>query len=149
MSHRLQTLVLRSTKFVRVSALGTLVETVILWVLAELVFVGYEGRYIVAPAISYECAVISNFLLSYFWTWKENVGHTLSDYFKRFTAYNIVTFLVFLVKLALLASIGSMTGWHPVVCNVLALLATGVLNFVVQDSMVFRPNSTATEVPEV
>ena len=64
---------------------------------------------------------------------------TPRDMLARFCVYNIATFLVFLVKLALLAGIGSLTGWHPVVCNLLALMLTGIFNFVVQDEAIFKP----------
>jgi putative flippase GtrA len=143
MNEGLRTALRRSTKYLRVTALGTVVDTVVLWLLAELVFEGYESRYIVAPVFSFECAVISNFLLSYFWVWRGNVGMTVRDMFSRFAAYNVVTFLVFTLKLGLLASIGSLSGWHPVVCNLIALVATGVLNFSIQNEAIFRPRAVA------
>ena len=139
MSESLRTVFRRSTKYVRVTAFGTIIDTLVLWLLVEIVFEGYENQYVIAPALSFECAVISNFLLSYFWVWRENVEMTLRDLFTRFAAYNVVTFLVFAIKLALLASIGGISGWHPVICNVIALAFTGVLNFSIQNEAIFRP----------
>jgi putative flippase GtrA len=136
----LKSIAKRSGKYLGVSAFGTVVESFILWFLSESVFRGFESRYIIAPVISFECAVINNFLFSYFWIWKECVGRTAQDLARRFVAYNLATFLVFLIRLALLAGLGSMTGWHPVVCNLIALTTTGVFNFFVQNEGIFRPD---------
>ncbi len=132
-------IVRRWGRYAGVNALGTIVDTSVLWAFSEFVFRGFESRYIIAPIISFECAIVNNFLFSYCWIWKEQVAGNARDMGARFAAYNLTTFLVFLVRLALLASIGSLTGWHPIVCNLIALLGTGVLNFAVQNGAVFSP----------
>ncbi len=140
MKDRLGSIVRRSGKYVSVTALGTVIETLVLWWCTEFLFATFETRYVVAPIISFECAVINNFLLSYLWIWKESVGNTLHDMIVRFAAYNFATFLVFVVRLGLLAGIGSIAGWHPVFCNLIALMTTGILNFSIQHEIIFRPD---------
>ena len=65
-------LVKRFIKFIGTSAVGSIVDTLVLWLLSDLVFTkGYLGEYIVSPIISFQCAVIVNFTLAYFYIWRD------------------------------------------------------------------------------
>ena len=64
-------LVLRFPKFFISSLGGTLVDMGVLFVLSEFVFDRYFGEYILAPFISFECAVLTNFIFSFFFVWKD------------------------------------------------------------------------------
>ncbi len=124
-------------KFSGSTMLGTVVDTIVLFVLSEWVFETYAGRVLIAPTISFEAAVLNNFLFSYFWVWTSRVNRTVEDLLKRFFVYNLNAALVFVGKLALLVVVNFFTGLHVVVCNLLALTVSGVVNFLVQDRLVF------------
>ena len=66
-------LVKRFVEFSASSLLGTIVDTVVLWVLSKWVFSSYVGQYIVSPMISFECAAVANFAVAYFFIWKDRV----------------------------------------------------------------------------
>lgn len=52
--------------------IGTLVDTFVLWMLSDHVFTdGFWGEYIVSPVISFQCAVAVNYVISYFFVWKD------------------------------------------------------------------------------
>lgn len=67
-------LVKRFAEFSASSLLGTIVDTVVLWVFSKWVFSTYFGQYIVSPAISFECAAVTNFVVAYFLIWKDRVS---------------------------------------------------------------------------
>ena len=70
----LRVLILRRVpKFVLGNLIGTLVDTFVLWVFSHFVFDGYVGEVIISPVISFECAVLVNFLLSYHFIWRDRV----------------------------------------------------------------------------
>ena len=62
----------RYVKFMGTGVVGSIVDTLVLWLLSDLVFSkGYWGEYIISPAISFQCAVAVNYTISYFYVWKD------------------------------------------------------------------------------
>ena len=82
---------LRFLKFSLSTLGGTAVDCLVMWLLAEVLFPQVEvvGLFL-APTISFECAVFTNFTLAYFFVWSDRVvQRSTSGYFKRFLPYNI------------------------------------------------------------
>ena len=124
-------------KFLSTNALGTVVDTGALWLLVTFLFETYLEEYVLAPSISFQLAVLNNYSLSYFWIWKGRVKRTMPDFFRRLFFYNVNSFLVFLLKLLLLVLISALLGLHVVYCNLIALTITGIVNFLLQDKLIF------------
>lgn len=140
---------LKINKFVLTNFTGTLVETVILYLLANFVFDNYVGKYIVATTIAFEFAVFNNYTLSYFWIWKERVHNKAKDFFQRFFFYNINCTITFLIKLGLIILIERVSHLHVVYCNLIALIFTGILNYYIQDKLIFRKKiANQTTLPD-
>ncbi len=68
---------------------------------------------------------------------------TIPDFFQRLLFYNVNCVLVFLLKLGLLVAISALLDLHVVLCNVLALTITGLINFALQDRLIFRQQKKA------
>jgi len=130
-------------KFVSTNLIGTVVDTLALWLLVTFAFETYPEEYVLAPTISFQLAVLNNYSLSYFWTWKGRVKKTIPDFFQRLLFYNVNCVLVFLLKLGLLVAISALLDLHVVLCNVLALTITGLINFALQDRLIFRQQKKA------
>ena len=130
-------------KFVSTNLIGTVVDTLALWLLVTFAFETYPEEYVLAPTISFQLAVVNNYSLSYFWTWKGRVKKTVPDFFQRLFFYNINCVLVFLLKLGLLITISGLLDLHVVFCNLLALTITGLINFALQDRLIFRQQKKA------
>ena len=129
----------RFPKFVAGNLLGTLVDTLVLWVFSHFVFHGYVGKVIISPIISFEFAVFANFLVSYYLTWKDRVSHHSGDSFIRhYGAYNASCTGGFLIKMGLLLLIQALTKWDVVICNLLALCVSGTYNFVMDELVIFK-----------
>lgn len=127
----------RFLKYSGTSLAGTLVDTLVLWILSDLVFTkGYWGKYVVSPAISFQCAVITNFLISYLYVWKDR--KKTRNPFLTFLYYDLSCTAVFLLRLGFLLLVERIFGWDVVICNLVAMCVTGIINFVMNNQVIFR-----------
>lgn len=126
-------------EFVLSRLLGTGVDTFVLWVCSYYLFDSYIGDYILSPFISFEFAVMSNYLCSYFWIWRTRIERkSWSNFWSRFFIFNLSSVAGFVVKMLFLLIFQKIFGWNVVFCNWAALFISGVLNYFLADSMVFR-----------
>lgn len=129
----------RFAEFSTSSLLGTVVDTAVLWVCSKWLFDTYVGQYIISPAISFECAAVTNFAVAYFFIWRDRVSRrNTRSFFRHLGGYNLSCVGAFLVKLAFLLLIQNMFHWNVVWCNLLALCVSGGLNFFMNERVVFR-----------
>lgn len=134
-------------KFTLSRALGTGVDTLVLWLLAHFVFGGgYWATYIISPLLSFECAVMCNFLCSYYWIWSSRIStHSRSSFWRHFVGFNLSALAGFVVKMLFLLLFERIFGWGVVVCNLVSLCISGVLNFFLSESLVFRKREPRPE----
>lgn len=130
-------------KFIASRAIGTGVDTLVLWLLSHTIFgEGYWTTFILSPIISFEVAVMSNFLCSYFWIWRERiVRRSRRTFWRRFVAFNLSSLAGFGVKMLFLLLFERIFGWGVVACNLAALTFSGLLNYLLSDALVFRKPS--------
>ena len=134
-------LLIRYAKFAGTSAVGSVVDTLVLWLLSDLVFTkGYWGEYIVSPFISFQCAVAVNFTISYFYVWKDRNAERkgVGRFFRTFLYYDLSCSTVFLVRLGILLLIERWSGWDVVICNLIAMCFSGIVNFIMNNQVIFR-----------
>ena len=133
----------RYAKFAGTSAVGSVVDTLVLWLLSDLVFSkGYWGEYIISPLISFQCAVAVNYTISYFYVWKDRTRKrpdaSARRFFKLYGAYNLSNSAVFLFRLGILLLIERFTGWDVVICNLVAMCCSGIINFAINNLVIFK-----------
>lgn len=133
----------RYAKFIGTSVAGTIVDTLVLWLLSDFVFTGgYWGEYIISPVISFQCAVAVNFTIAYFYVWRDRTigrsGAGKRRFFKLFLAYDFSNSAVFILRLGVMLLIENFTGWDVVICNLLAMCVSGVLNFCIENLLIFK-----------
>ena len=125
-------------KFLLTRMFGTGVDTLVLWVCSDYLFTSYWGSYVLSPVISFEFAVMSNFLWSYYWIWSSRIENKCNVVFwKRFLAFNISSGGGFLIKMLFLILFEQIFGWDVVWCNLTALPISGVFNYILTDFWVF------------
>lgn len=125
-------------QFVLTRLFGTGVDTLILWICSDFIFHEYFGIYVVSPIISFEFAVLSNFLWSYCWIWKNRItGRCMGDFWRRFVVFNLSSGLGFLVKMVFLLIFERIFEWDVIYCNFAALLISGLFNYFCADKVVF------------
>lgn len=138
----------RYAKFAGTSAVGSVVDTLVLWLLSDLVFTeGYWGEYIISPLISFQCAIAVNFTISYFYVWKDRTRKcpdtSVRSFFRLYGAYNLSSSVVFLFRLGVLLIIERFTGWDVVICNIAAMCFSGIINFTINNLLIFKKKKTS------
>lgn len=134
-------------EFVVSRLFGTGVDTFVLWICSKFIFHDYWGIYVVSPVISFEFAVFSNFVCSYYWIWKERIiNKNIKDFTYRFLIFNFSSVLGFLVKMLFLLLFQKIFGWNVVYCNLAALLISGLFNYFLAETIVFGKRSIVSKV---
>lgn len=135
---------LRYIEFVASRLFGTGVDTFVLWVCSTFIFDSYIGDYVVSPVISFEFAVMSNFICSYCWIWRSRIQNRCpADFWRRFFVFNLSSALGFAVKMVFLLLFEKIFGWDVVVCNLAALLISGLFNYFLAETVVFGKKAAA------
>lgn len=132
---------IRYIKFIGTSIAGTAIDTLVLWILSDYVLEGvYWKEYILSPLLSFQCAVLVNYLISYFYVWKDRVDSVrgLRSFLKLYGAYNLSCSTVYLLRFGVLLLIERFTGWDVVVCNLAAMCVSGLVNFLMTNNVIFR-----------
>lgn len=137
----------RYAKFAGTSVVGSIVDTLVLWLLSDLIFTrGYWGEYIISPLISFQCAVAVNYMISYFYVWKDRTRKrsdaSVRRFFRLYGAYNLSSSVVFLFRLGVLLLIERFFGWDVVICNLVAMCFTGIINFAINNLVIFKKKKT-------
>ena len=137
----------RYAKFAGTSAVGSIVDTLVLWLLSDLVFSrGYWGEYIISPLISFQCAVAVNYMISYFYVWKDRTRKrpdaSTRRFFRLYGVYNLSSSAVFLFRLGVLLLIERFTGWDVVICNLVAMCFSGIINYAINNLLIFKKKKT-------
>ena len=130
----------RFAKHTAFSLVGTATDCLVLWVFSHFILNGtYVGECIASPAISFECGNIVNFLISAYIVWPDRLkGKSRKSRAKYFAAYNLSYTTVFFLKLGLLMFFEWLTGWDVVICNILTLMLAGIVNFEINDLVIFK-----------
>jgi len=135
--------------FVLTSSAGTVVDLGVHWLLSNFVFKGnYWGSYWIAPTISFELAAMTNFVIAYFFLWKDRVTHrNTRSFWRHFAAYNATTLGAYIIKFIAMQGIHFLfvkldflqtSSFEPVVCNMLALCFSGGFNFLMNEFVIFN-----------
>ena len=140
MTDRSASLLKRFAGYFFASLLGTGVDTLVLWLCSHFLFEGsYFGRNVLSPVISFECAVLVNFCTSYFFIWRERIArYNASSFFRHYGAYNLSCTGTFLVKMGFLQIFVLWLGLDVVICNLIALCFSGLINFAMNETVVFK-----------
>ena len=138
---------IRYAKFAGTSLIGSVVDTLVLWLMSDLVFTrGYWGEYIISPIISFQCAVAVNYTISYFYVWKDRTRKrpdaSVRRFFRLYAAYNLSNSMVFLFRLGVLLLIERFSGWDVVFCNLTAMCFSGIINFTINNLLIFKKKKT-------
>ena len=146
---KLSALLLKFAVFSITSGVGTVVDLGVHWWLsATFLQDRYWWTFWVSPVISFELAVITNFLIAYYFVWRERISQrTTRSFFRHYAGYNATATGVFFVKLLLMQGLHLLfvaldwfqdKTYEPVLCNMLAMCFSGVLSFVLNEFVVFK-----------
>lgn len=131
--------IVRFAKHTVFSFAGSATDTLVLWVTSHFLFNGYAMENILAPFISFECANVVNFIISSKFVFGDrNEDLPFRTILKRFVEFNLSYTTTFFVKMLLLLPIQAITKWDVVICNLIALGITGIMNYFMNDKVIFK-----------
>lgn len=141
-------------EFIVSRALGTVIDTAVLWGVGLLLqaiatanpestfWVGfnYWGEYWIGPVISFEIATFANFIMSYFWIWRNRISDRSSakSFWRHFGGFNLSCIFGFIVKMVFLVLCERLFHWDAWLCNLVAVSISGILNYFLAESLVFK-----------
>jgi putative flippase GtrA len=128
-------------RFARFNGVGAIGFGVQLGVLACLLHGGVP--YLLATALAVEASVLNNFVWHERWTWRDRPasGRARLMRFGRFHALNGVVSLG--GNLLVVSVLTGDLGVNPILSNVVAVIACGILNFFGADQIVFVPGRSS------
>ncbi len=135
------TSITRWIRFLAVSTIGTAVDTLVLWVCSHYWLAGsYWGENIFSPILSFVCAATFNFSLFYCFVWRERITQwgAIRSIMRHYCGFLGSVTGGFGLKMVLLLLIQYLSHWDVVWCNLLALCASGLFNFLMDEWVVFR-----------
>jgi putative flippase GtrA len=135
--------------FSATSLVGTIVDLGLHWALSSFVFDGnYWGSFWIAPVISFEVAAMANFVIAYFFVWKERVTYRgRRSFWRHFAGYNAAGVGAFILKFIVMQGVHFLflsLGWlqeysfEPVICNLIGLCFSGLFNFYMSEFVIFN-----------
>ena len=87
-----------------------------------------------------------NYAISYFYVWKDRIRKrpdaSARRFFKLYGAYNLSNSAVFLFRLGILLLIERFTGWDVVICNLVTMCFSGIINFAINNLLIFKKKNT-------
>jgi dolichol-phosphate mannosyltransferase len=120
-------------RFLFVGASGIGVNMVVLWLLV--------GRFglpmLLAVALAVEMSICSNFLLNDAWTFGE--GRRVRPWPARVSAFHAAAAIAAVVNLSLFLLLTSVSGFHYLGANLIAIAVASVINFGISASWIWRP----------
>jgi len=128
----------RFSKFFITNLIGTTVDTIVIFILKKWVFHSYFYVYVLTPIIGFEIAALNNYTISFFWVWKDRTVKNTKTFIKGFFSYNLTVASVFGLRLILIVIISKIVKLDVVFCNLIALVFSGLLNYLGLNKLVFR-----------
>lgn len=141
MSNNKHGVLIRYGKFLLCNIPGTIVDLVVVWAFSEWVFSSMVGQYLFSPMISYECGILVDFVLCYFFVWGERVGkRSVGSFFRHCLGYNLSSVGAYVSKASVIGLLGVIThrALGVVWCDLIAMTFSGTVNFFVNEHFVFR-----------
>ena len=90
--------------------------------------------------LAVECAVLHNFAWHQRWTWRDRPSAGPRETVARLLRFQAVNGLVSLVGNVAITVTLTHAGVHPVVANIVAIMACSFINFTAGERLVFRPS---------
>ena len=131
---------LRYAEFAASTLAGTAVDMFVLWICSHYLLDGsYWREYILSPFIGFEFAVFTNFVIAYFGVWRDRISaRSTRSFFRHYLGYNLSCTGAFLIRLCILLLLERLFSWDVLWCNLTAMCFSGLINFTLNEKVVFR-----------
>ena len=138
---RARTFFINQGKYACATSFGALVEMAVLWFLAHVVFKSthFAGKDSLSIIIASEIAILVNFTTAYFIVWRDRIiRRSPRSYFRHYLAFALTANILLVLKVALALLFKDLFRWDVVICDFVALLISGTVNFVINEMVIFK-----------
>ena len=138
---RARTFFINQGKYACATSLGALVEMAVLWFLAHVAFKStqFAGKDSLSILIASEIAILVNFTTAYFFIWKDRITkRSARSYFRHYLAFALTANILMVLKVALALIFKDLFRWDVVICDFVALLISGTVNFILNEMVIFK-----------
>ncbi len=125
---------IRFLKFGMASTTGTLVNTIVLWLVRGLLF----WPVTIASPIALICTIFHNFTINDYWTWKNNHKKIKDPYFRRLLKYYVSASTGALINYIVLILLNKGLSVQYLIANLAGSIIGSILNFCLLEFWVFR-----------
>jgi dolichol-phosphate mannosyltransferase len=128
----------RFFNFQMVAWSGTVVNLVVLWLLH-----GVLGWHLlISGAIAIETAIITNFILYFYFTWGERRKSGKRNFFRKLIRYNLITASIdFIVRLTVLWVLTEWIGIYYLLSDIIGMTVTPFFKYYANDHLIFKQSS--------
>lgn len=133
----------RFSKFLLVGASGFGVSACVYLLLKELYSAEFFLR-VIAPFISFEISIYSNYCIYHHWVWRDRRKETRREYWLAFLHYNIAAGFGFLIIVGVMNLVIVLIPWFRadtgryIFANLAGSAVAAIFNFLATDRLVFR-----------
>ena len=131
----------RFLKFCAVGALGTLINTGILWLLTE----RFGLYYLLSSVFSIETAIISNFLLNDRFTFADRRRTAPSPFWIRMLKYNLISLSGLVINIGVLWLLTSAAGVYYLLSNLAGIAAATLWRFTINSRWTWKTPERPTD----
>lgn len=138
---RAKTFFINQGKYACATSLGAVVEMAILWLLAHVIFknTSFPGKDSLSILIASEIAILVNFTTAYFFVWRDRITkRSPRSYFRHYLAFALTANILMVLKVALALFFKDLFRWDVVICDFVALIISGTVNFVLNEMVIFK-----------
>ena len=138
---RAKTFLINQGKYAYATSLGAVVEMAILWLLAHVIFknTSFSGKDSLSILIASEIAILVNFTTAYFFVWRDRITkRSARSYFRHYLAFALTANILMVLKVALALFFKDLFRWDVVICDFVALIISGTVNFVLNEMVIFK-----------
>lgn len=107
------------------------------YLLLSRLLTGVTARTFVVPVLSYQVAMFCNFLLSFYWVWRDRRSGN-RHFARRLLLYNATTAVPFLFRMVAYVQLFRLLRLEGIVSNMIAILVGVAFNFFVCERFIFR-----------
>ena len=138
---RAKTFLINQGKYACATSLGAVVEMAIRWLLAHVIVknTSFSGKDSLSILIASEIAILVNFTTAYFFVWRDRITkRSPRSYFRHYLAFALTANILMVLKVALALFFKDLFRWAVVICDFVALIISGTVNFVLNEMVIFK-----------
>ncbi|KAA3614880.1 MAG: GtrA family protein [Calditrichaeota bacterium] len=131
----------RFLRFAMVGLVGFIINNFILWITYEVI----ELSLFISSPLAIAVAILNNFILNNFFTWKVNISNRKYSFLQSLWRYYLSASIAGFVNYTILLVLTIQFNFYYLAANITGILAGMMINFLVSEKWTFSSNLYQTE----